>query len=104
MFKLFCKSQNYAWGKKGLDSLVGKIHAKNHPEDKEVDDKMFAEYWMGDHPNGPSMVHVGENFAKIDESFYNKFKDQTVSISVLFEHNPKLFLGEAYQDKFFPDH
>ena len=53
MFKLNCKSQNYAWGKKGLDSLVGSIYHKDHPEEN-IDETCFAEFWMGDHPNGPS--------------------------------------------------
>lgn len=57
MFKLICKSQNYAWGKLGNDSLVGQIYAKDHPGEK-IDEKPFAEFWMGDHPNGPSMVKI----------------------------------------------
>jgi len=55
MFKLSCKAQNYAWGKFGKESLVGKIYAKHHPGE-DIKEKPFAEFWMGGHPNGPSMV------------------------------------------------
>ncbi len=29
MYKLRCQPQNYEWGKKGLNSLVGQIYNKN---------------------------------------------------------------------------
>jgi mannose-6-phosphate isomerase len=35
MLKLNCKAQNYAWGKIGLDSIVGQIHNKHCPEEVE---------------------------------------------------------------------
>lgn len=61
MIRLSCKVQNYAWGKHGSDSIVGRIAKKNQPEleeSKEFEVTPFAEYWMGDHVNGPSMIHV----------------------------------------------
>ena len=61
MFALKCKSQNYAWGKYGLNSLVGQIHAKHSDMSADELEKLpFAEFWMGDHPNGPSMVHIDD--------------------------------------------
>ena len=47
----------------GTESLVGKIHVTNHPDaDKEeVEKQPFAEYWMGDHVNGPSKVKIDKN-------------------------------------------
>ena len=66
MFKLKCKSQNYAWGKYGLESLVGQIHAKHSDMSPDELAKLpFAEFWMGDHPNGPSMVNIDKNDAII---------------------------------------
>lgn len=57
MLKLQCKSQNYGWGKIGGESLVGQIHKMNFPND-DINEKPFAEYWMGDHVNGPSQVLI----------------------------------------------
>jgi len=63
---------------------------------------MFAEYWMGDHTNGPSMIDVNDSFSKIDEDFTQKFNGQTVPITALLEHNPQRYLGQSYLDKFVP--
>ena len=61
MIRLHCKSQTYAWGKKGSNSIVGRIARKNSPEleeNKNFEETPFAEYWMGDHVNAPSMIKV----------------------------------------------
>ncbi|CAI4224082.1 unnamed protein product [Auanema sp. JU1783] len=55
MFKLTCRSQNYAWGKLAADSEVAKITRNGNHSDVD-DSKPYAELWMGVHPNGPSMV------------------------------------------------
>lgn len=57
MLNLKCVAQNYAWGKIGSDSLVGKIHQRNQPEE-QIEDKPFSEFWMGDHTNGPSKIVI----------------------------------------------
>lgn len=62
MLKLDCKAQNYAWGKVGMESIVAQIHDTHHPEEKEETVKLpFAEYWMGDHPNGPSKINIDKS-------------------------------------------
>ena len=64
MLKLKCKIQNYAWGRKGSESIVGRIAKANQPEleeSKEFEETLFAEYWMGDHVNGPSIFEVDPN-------------------------------------------
>ena len=57
MLKLSCKTQTYAWGKLGSESIVGRIAQKNNQEEnKELEQTPFAELWMGDHVNGPSKI------------------------------------------------
>lgn len=107
MFKLECKAQNYAWGKLGASSIVGQIHAHNSKDlDQEAFEKTpFAELWMGDHVNGPSMVRVDkedENLVKVidDSGFIEQNHGKMVPISELFKLNPKRFLGEKYLERF----
>lgn len=76
MFKLNCKSQNYAWGKFGEESLVGQIYLKDQPGE-DIKEKCFAEFWMGDHPNGPSKVMIDKSNATLmkiidDEAWVEK--------------------------------
>jgi len=104
MFKLSCKAQNYAWGKFGEESLVGKIYAKHHAGE-DISAKPFAEFWMGGHPNGPSMVKIDSSDATLvkcigDEEFVKKFDGQTVPLRQLFELDHKKFCGQEYLDKF----
>ena len=106
MFKLVCKAQNYAWGKKGLDSLVGQIHAKSNPEEV-TDETCFAEFWMGDHPNGPSMVTIDSQDPVIkaliaNDEFMQQNEGKTVAITELFKLNAPKFLGEKYLERFVP--
>lgn len=56
---LQCKSMNYAWGKVGKNSLVYQfaIHNQQGKLDPNVP---YAEYWMGDHPNAPSLIANGQ--------------------------------------------
>lgn len=104
MFKLDCKAQNYAWGKMGTDSLVGQIYAKHHPG-QDVSTKPFAEYWMGGHPNGPSMVKFDKNDANLvqivnDNEFFEKHDGKAIPLTQLFESNPVKYLGQPYLDRF----
>lgn len=48
--------QNYAWGKKGNDSMVARLLKNAYPETNIIDDKCYAELWLGTHPNGPSII------------------------------------------------
>lgn len=52
MFQLHPFAQNYAWGKRGNDSLVGSL--MNVDESKR--EVPYAELWMGTHPSGPSKI------------------------------------------------
>lgn len=60
MFRLHCKVQNYAWGRQGSNSLVAQIDKST--SGNEIDEtKPYAEYWMGDHVNGPSQIFINAN-------------------------------------------
>ena len=109
MFALTYKTQNYAWGKKGGDSIVGKIHQKhreleskafNIERDPNVkfEDLPFAEFWMGDHPNGPSMVTVDAANSKVIQHGYKE--GETLPISDLIKKDPEAFLGKQYCENF----
>jgi len=106
MLQLNCKAQNYAWGKLGEDSLVGRIHLKNSNDDAAaIKDTPFAEFWMGDHPNGPSQVLIDKENTHLasvigDNEFLEKHHGQAVPISALFQLNPAKFLGEKYLTHF----
>ena len=54
IFKLKCSCQNYDWGQYANNSLVTTALRKNG--EKVDDNKRYAEYWMGTHPNGPSKI------------------------------------------------
>ena len=106
MFKLVCKAQNYAWGKIGLDSIVGQIHNTHHPEEeKETNEKPFAELWMGDHTNGPSQFKVDISDDVLMEcighkEFVTENEGKTVPINKLFALDADKFLGDKYVAKF----
>lgn len=52
--ELTCAIQNYAWGKKGENSLVAQLAQNNNVTIKTA--TPYAELWMGTHPNGPSTI------------------------------------------------
>jgi mannose-6-phosphate isomerase len=62
MIRLDCKSQQYAWGKKGSESVVAQLlRAASRADDGNggnpsiiKEDQPYAEFWMGTHPNCPS--------------------------------------------------
>lgn len=56
MRRLNCAVQNYAWGKRGKDSMVSKLKMMENEGFETEEDKTYAELWMGTHPNGPSRV------------------------------------------------
>ena len=103
MLKLRCISQNYAWGKLGTSSLVGKI-AKANGAANEPEDKPFAEFWMGDHVNGPSKVLIDENDqnfgALVSNEFLKENAGRELPINALFESDNVKFLGKRYLEAF----
>jgi len=55
LLRLKCGANNYAWGKKGSDSLAARFAAMSEPEDYKIDeDKPYSELWMGTHPSLPA--------------------------------------------------
>ena len=56
IFPLKCQVKTYDWGKRGLDSLVGRLAAEGL-DDFELEAKTpYAELWMGTHPSGAANV------------------------------------------------
>ncbi|CAM9481814.1 unnamed protein product [Pylaiella littoralis] len=48
--------QQYAWGKKGYDSVVAKLKGLGDAEYTVKPEETYAEMWIGTHPSGPSRV------------------------------------------------
>lgn len=55
VLRLKCGVQNYAWGRRGEQSAVGRLYALQSKEAIEPD-KPYAELWMGTHESGPSFI------------------------------------------------
>lgn len=55
LFRIDCGFQNYDWGKVGAKSSVAQFAAASNPKNK-IEDKPYAELWMGTHPSVPSKV------------------------------------------------
>ena len=104
MLRLQCKTQSYAWGRCGSQSTVGHIARANNSgeETKDFEGTPFAEYWMGDHVNGPSQFTVTEeSCAWLDEPmFVASHEGQTVCLSELLQVNEAKFLGNGYSAQF----
>lgn len=106
MLKLKCAVQSYAWGKHGSNSIVGRIARKNShevaEESKSFEETPFAEYWMGDHANGPSKFNVSpENCAWLNEpDFIQANQGNTICLSELISLNPATYLGSGYSERF----
>jgi mannose-6-phosphate isomerase len=61
MIRLHCTSQQYAWGKRGKDSVVAQLltaarRVEGGDGDEIKEDQPYAEFWMGTHPNCPSRL------------------------------------------------
>ncbi|KAF0695308.1 Aste57867_13867 [Aphanomyces stellatus] len=56
MHRLECVVQQYAWGKKGTNSVVANLKAASDKTFRVENDQPYAELWMGTHPNGPSSL------------------------------------------------
>lgn len=107
MERLQCHVQNYAWGKKGLNSEVARVYVAGH--DVQIDDntsyaevhksnKRFAirffleiiycfcisffQLWMGTHPDGPAKVkntnvELSKHIADTETSVYERTNKET---------------------------
>ena len=61
MHRLKAKTQQYAWGKIGMDSAVAQLL---HGQGGKVElDKPYTEYWFGTHVRGPSEIVARESAA-----------------------------------------
>jgi len=85
IFSLDYAVQHYAWGKLGQESLVYKLYKGSGFCDNPAPNKPYAELWMGDHPNGPSLIQTKSL--------------EKVSLRDSIAQNPELFLGKAYDGK-----
>ena len=78
MYQLTGKAQHYAWGgSEFIPQLLGIENTSRQP---------YAEYWMGTHANGPSVVE------------YNK--DRRVVLPELIRENPAELLGKEVAARF----
>ena len=59
-------SQNYLWGRRGTDSLAATLCSKTPGTGFKIEDKEYAEMWMGDYPVLPAKsLKSGEELQKI---------------------------------------
>ncbi|KAE9595174.1 hypothetical protein Lal_00009326 [Lupinus albus] len=56
LVKLQCSVMNYDWGIPGRDSNVATLFSLNSASQFQPD-KPYAEFWMGTHDSGPSLLH-----------------------------------------------
>lgn len=56
MYRLLYGIQNYEWGKLGKDALIANLYAATNGV--AVEEKPYAEMWMGTHPSLPSKLVV----------------------------------------------
>uniref|UniRef100_A0A069DYV5 mannose-6-phosphate isomerase n=1 Tax=Panstrongylus megistus TaxID=65343 RepID=A0A069DYV5_9HEMI len=56
--ELRCSVMKYDWGELGRKSLVARLAEKNDPLFEIDESTPYAEFWMGTHPNGPSVLKV----------------------------------------------
>lgn len=59
-------NQNYPWGRRGTDSLAATLCSKTPNTGFKIEDKEYAEMWMGDYPVLPAKsLKTGEELQKI---------------------------------------
>lgn len=58
VFELRCSSQNYLWGKIGMDSEVASLLNSADPSVTVDPNTTYAELWMGTHPSCPSLLNI----------------------------------------------
>lgn len=54
VFQLQCSCNNYDWGRVGKNSLAATLCSRTPNSDFEIQDKPYAEMWMGDYPVQPA--------------------------------------------------
>lgn len=86
--KLKCVVQNYEWGRIGENSEVGRLYSLQ--SNARVEDKPYAELWMGTHESGPSLVVLDDT-----ERSFMLLKDW-------LSENPQA-LGEKVLQRWGPD-
>ncbi|KAL6720185.1 hypothetical protein ACLMJK_002106 [Lecanora helva] len=66
VFQLECSCNNYPWGRVGKDSLAASLCYQTPNTSFKIEDKPYAEMWMGDYPVLPAKVlSTGEELHKI---------------------------------------
>lgn len=64
--ELIPDTKSYDWGKVGGDSEVAKLHSANCSSAKISDNVPYAEWWIGDHVSGPSVIKAtGEKLSDV---------------------------------------
>ncbi|MQL99042.1 hypothetical protein Taro_031748 [Colocasia esculenta] len=95
--RLICAVQNYDWGRKGEDSSVARLSAKN--SGSAVDGgKPYAELWMGTHPSGPSFLVA----AAVDAGEALGEEKKGVPLKQWIEENPPV-LGKKVVERWGGD-
>lgn len=61
---LQCAVMRYDWGQLGSRSLVAQLAVKNDPLFEIEESCPYAEWWMGTHHNGPSVLKVHNKLLK----------------------------------------
>jgi len=123
VFTLRCKVQNYAWGKKGLESTVAQLQSFTEDITRKLD-LPFAELWMGTHSSGPSWIqtrsgsrqlfseHLMQNTNSLGPRFLDRFnielglpflfKVLSVETALSIQAHPDKKLAEKLHTR-FPD-
>lgn len=81
LYPLNCPAQNYAWGKFGEQSTVAQLLKASN---KTVEEKPYAELWVGTHVNGPAKV-VGSD----EETLLENLLKENKSLQSLDEISPQ---------------
>lgn len=63
--KLNCVAQNYDWGRIGEQSEVGRLYSLQ--SNSCVEEKPYAELWMGTHESGPSLVVLDDSLVLLKD-------------------------------------
>ena len=102
IFKLKCSCQNYDWGQYANNSLVATALRKNG--EKVDDNKRYAEYWMGTHPNGPSKIIQNNKEILLSDEIHGQlsylFKILSISKPLSIQLHPDKTFAEILHRKF----
>lgn len=84
MHRLLCKTQTYNWGSNDNNCVVGHFANKHN-----VQQGPYAEFWMGTHHNGHSVIEVsGKNLSSVSGELPYLFKFLSVSKSLSIQLHP----------------